>query len=541
MKVITTRVIFAMAVMGSLVLAARWFQSVSAASQPGWQVVRIAYRDRADLDRLASQLDVWEVQPESNTLVARISPAEYDELLSQGYSVTVDSFHSQQILAPPAYPCYRTVSQLYADEDLFASTYPTLTEIITIGASYEGHPLRVLKLTNRNHVVSGKPRFFLMANIHGREFITPEAAMQFVRLLLEGYGHDPDATWLLDWREIYALVTANPDGHAHNETDFIYWRKNANPENQGVCALDYQGDGYGTDLNRNSSFGWGGAGSSSYVCNQTYRGAAPMSDLETQVIQDYVASLFPDQRGPLTTDAAPLTTTGILISLHSYGNLVLWPWGYTYDAAPNSAQLAQLGQKLASYSHYNPQPASGLYLASGTTDDWSYGTLGIASYTFEMGDTFLPSCSDYDALIQPNLSALLYAARIARAPYQLSNGPDAVGPTINTVAGTGTLVSVAYLTATLTSPSRVISAAQAYVDTPPWAGGAPLSMSAVDGKFNQTTEVVGTALDTSGLTEGRHLVFVRGQDAAGNWGPASAAFLDLEPPHVAYLPLTAKP
>jgi carboxypeptidase T len=545
-KALSARVTLAMVLAASLVLAAQSLlasvsRSVNAQSQSGWQVVHILYRGRADLDRLASQLDVWEVQPESDTLVARVSPTEYDWLLSQGYSVTVDSLRSQQILDLPGYPCYRTVSQLYADEDVFASMYPTLTQIITLGVSYEGRPLRVLKLTNQAHVVSDKPRFFLMANIHGREFITPEAAMQFVRLLLEGYGHDPDATWLLDWREMDVLVTANPDGHTHNETNFVFWRKNANPENQGICTPDYQGDGYGTDLNRNSSFAWGSAGSSAEPCYQTYRGKSPASDLETQAIQDYVASLFPDQRGPLITDAAPLTTTGILISLHSYSNLVLWPWGYTDASAPNAAQLTQLGQKLASYNHYYAQPASGLYLASGTTDDWSYGTLGIASYTFEMGSEFLPSCSEYDALIQPNLDALLYAARVARAPYQLSDGPDAAAPTISVAVGTGALINMAYLTATITSPGHIISAAQAYVDAPPWAGGAPLSMSAIDGRFDQTTEVVGATLDTLHLTLTRHTVFVRGQDALGNWGPASATWLDLTPLHTVYLPLIARP
>jgi hypothetical protein len=350
-------------------------------------------------------------------------------------------------------------------------------------------------------------------------------------------------TWLLDWREIYVLVTANPDGHAHNEVDFSYWRKNANPDNQSVCVQDNQGNGYGTDLNRNSSFGWGGSGSSDSVCYQTYRGKSPASDLETQTIQDYVASLFPSQRGPLITDAAPLTTTGILVSLHSYGNLVLWPWGYTHTLAPNDARLRQLGIQLAGYNGYTPQPASGLYLASGTTDDWSYGTLGIASYTFEMGsdsDGFLPACDRYDVLIRPNLEALLYAAHAARAPYQLSDGPDAVAPTIKEVVGTGTLLNMAYLTATITSAHQVISAAQAYVDTPPWAGGKPLALFAADGTFDQTTEVVNTALDTTALSPGRHTVFVRGQDVTGNWGPVSAAFLDGMPRHAVYLPFVVR-
>lgn len=548
MKAGSWRVMMSAVALCSLILAARWFLasdpvSLDAQTQFGWQIVRIAYRDRADLDLLASQLDVWEVYPDTKSLVARVNPAEYNRLLSEGYSVVVDVSRRQASLSF-AGSCYRTVSQLYADEDAFASTYPTLTQVITIGTSYEGRPLRVLKLTNNNHAVSDKPRLFLMANIHGREFITPETAMQFARLLLESYGRDAEATWLLDWRQVYVLVTANPDGHAHNEVNFVYWRKNANPENQASCTQDYQGNGYGTDLNRNSSFGWGGSGSSGYPCNAVYRGAHPASDLETLAIQDYVASLFPDQRGPLITDAAPLTTTGILVSLHSYGNLVLWPWGHTSDPAPNDAPLRQLGMKLASYNSYIPQPASELYLASGTTDDWSYGTLGIASYTFEMGgalDDFLPACDRYDALIQPNLAALLHAARVARAPYQLSDGPDVVAPTITMALGTGVISNTAYLSATITAPSDVISAAQAFVDTPPWAGGKPLALSAADGTFDQATETVSAVLDISGLELGRHTIFVRGQDAIGNWGPVSTVFLDQEPSHWAYLPLTARP
>ena len=108
---------------------------------------------------------------------------------------------------------------------------------------------------------------------------------------------------------------------------------------------------------------------------------------------------------------------------------------------------------------------------------------------------------DYDALIQPNLNALLYAARVARAPYQLSDGPDAVAPTVSRPLALASLPT-RLITATITSASRVISAAQAFMDTPPWAGGTPLALSAADGAFDQATEVVNTALDTSAFEPG---------------------------------------
>ncbi len=528
MRRMRVSVIIAALALCGLALTVRWLAGDEAQAQPGWQIVYITYHDRTDLEQLAARLDIWEVHPEADFVVARVSAAEYDWLLSQGYPVTVNS--SPRAFSPADYECYRTVNQHYADQDAFASAYPALTQIITIGASYEGRPLRVIQLTNKNHAVPDKPRFFLIANVHGREFITPEAALQFVALLLNGYGHDADATWLLDWHEIHVLVSANPDGHARNEGTYTWWRKNAH---QNGCPSTY-----GTDLNRNHDFQWGGVGSSSDTCSEIYRGLSPASDWETQAIQNYTVGLFPDQRGSLITDTAPMTTTGVLISLHSYSNLVLWPWGFTYTPSPNDLQLEQLGRKLASYNGYTPRAAYGLYPTSGTTDDWSYGALGIASYTFEMGtaaDGFLPSCIRYNAIISPNLDALFYAARVARAPYQLSAGPDALTPTITL---DGAITRTARLTATIvTTASQVISAAEIYANTPPWAGGAPSIAFPADGAFDSSVETITATLSVSGY--GRHLIFARGQDTADNWGPVSAAFLDVPWPHNYYFPMVA--
>ncbi|HEX8492913.1 MAG TPA: M14 family zinc carboxypeptidase [Pyrinomonadaceae bacterium] len=117
----------------------------------------------------------------------------------------------------------------------------------------------------------------------------------------------------------------------------------------------------------------------------------------------------------------------MLISLHSYANLVMWPWGHTATAPPNGAELALIGPKFAGYNGYTPQQANQLYPSSGKTDEWAYGELGIPSYVFEVGigegecGGFMPpySCLDsgYEGSFWPrNLPTFLYAARIARAP-----------------------------------------------------------------------------------------------------------------------------
>ena len=65
-----------------------------------------------------------------------------------------------------------------------------------------------------------------------------------------------------------------------------------------------------------------------------------------------VTALVPDQRGPEMDDPAPDNTTGLFITLHSFGDLILWPWGHLAVDAPNKADLQAIGDKLATFNGY---------------------------------------------------------------------------------------------------------------------------------------------------------------------------------------------
>lgn len=494
------------------------------------RVVQIPFDSRAALALLASRIDIWEVTYTDTTagsgvLIAGITPADEAWLFAQGIA------YSPHVLAAPLpntiidYPCYRTVDELHTQLEAWAAAYPALTELRSIGDSYEGRPLLALRLTNEATGLN-KPVFFLMANIHGRELITPEVAMQFIARLLDGYSTDPDVTWVLDHQIVEVLVSANPDGHVKNEGGqrWAYWRKNTNPS-YGFCG----GTSYGVDLNRNSTWHWGGPGASSYSCDLTYRGPTAGSEVETQAVEDFLRDLYPDERPFDTTTPAPADKDGLFITLHSYSNLVLWPWGDSYMPAPNAPALARLGAKLATYTGYTAQQSSDLYTTSGATDDFAYGELGVAAYTFEIGspaDGFYPTCSRYEALVAPNLDALFYAAKVTRAPYLLPAGPDALA--LTTTAGVAGFAPVVTVTARIddsTNGNRPIAAAELYIDTPPWLEGAPYAMGPADGGFNQQIEQARGAIPVDALASGHHLIYVRGQDIDGAWGPVSSAFL----------------
>ncbi len=443
------------------------------------------------------------------------------------------------------YGGYRTVEELHEHAVNVTSYYPDITELVDYGDSYSklaggiytpggqfiaGYDLEAVRITNRA-VPGPKPVYVLMTGLHPREITTPEIGMRFLDYLTQYYGYDPDVTWIVDHHEIWYIPLANPDGHWYVELGTLppfssnpwLWRKNGNP----VGCNQWPGPGKGVDLNRNFADHWGGIGSSGQPCSETYRGAGEASEPEVYYLLDLVRQLIPDQRGPSDDDPAPDDTTGILIDVHTQGGYVLWPWGHTSAPPPNSTGLTDIGNKLASYNGYRAgQSYQTLYPTTGTSKGWVYTELGAPAYTIEMDSgTFLAQYSVLPRLWAEMKDLLFYAARTARAPYQLARGPDAKtawayvdGPYMYTYAEIDDRQN----------GGQNITAAEFYLDTPPWLPGAkPIAMDTVDGAFNSPYEpVYGWRLATD-IPVGRHLVYMRGRDAAGNWGPFSAQFLDI--------------
>lgn len=450
----------------------------------------------------------------------------------------------------PGFACYETVEETFAAAEAIVAARPTMASWIDVGDSWNktqgqaGYDLKVLKLTN-SAVAGDKPKLFVNSAIHAREYTTAPMVLAFARWLSDGYGTNPDATWIMDHHEVHLLLQTNPDGRKRAEAG-LSWRKNTN---SNYCS----GNSIGADLNRNFSYHWnttGGAGSSGNVCAETYRGPSAASEPEVQTVEAYLRSLWPDRRGPGLNDAAPADTSGIHLDMHSYSELVLWPWGTTANPAPNGPALQTLGRRFAWYNGYTPLQSIGLYPTDGTSDGASYGELGVAAFTFEMGTSFFQNCSVYNNTIKPdNLPALIYAAKVVRTPYVTPGGPDVLGVALPASVVPGT---VAALTAQVTDtrfnqgngsePIQAIAGADAYIGTPPWAPGATaIPLAAADGSFDSSTEGVTGSLPTAGLAVGRHLVYVVGRDASGTAGPVTAGFLTVATAPSITLALTKTP
>ena len=541
--------------------------SLTATNETGAQSTfyKVYFKKQAIAENIVISMNTVESKYEKGYVIVEIqNQQEYDRLLSLGLKIkqvpdpvapkteAIRDAREYQVEAIPGYPCYRTVEETFATAESIVATYPTLATWTDHGDSWEkvnglgGYDLKVLVLTN-SAITGPKPKIFMTGAVHAREYTTAELVTRLAEDLAANYGTDADATWMLDHHEVHIMLIANPDGRKQAEAGYS-WRKNTNTD---YCTIwpTYRG----ADLNRNFEFKWDCCGGSSdSECDSTYHGAYPASEPETQVIQAYITSQFPDQRGPNDSDPAPLDATGLYIDVHAHGRLVMWPWGWTPDPSPNATELQTLGRKFAYFNNHTPKQGYGLYPTDGTTTTYTYGEFGLASYTFELGTEFFEDCTYFEnSILEGNILALKYGIKVGRTPYMTPAGPEAVSPALDngstpTGVPAGTSVTLSaniddtrYNNSNGTEPTQNITAAEYYVDVPPWVTDpvpVPISMSATDGTFDSTVEAVNAAIDTTGWTEGQYILMVRGQDAAGNWGPFSAVFLyinntvDTDPP-----------
>lgn len=470
------------------------------------------------------------------------------------------------------FPCYRDlagIELLMIDLVTLGDSIPNLSvSLIDIGDSYlktqnvaQGHDIWALKITGNGVQARGmtteKGVLFAMMGIHPREYSPPELGARWAEALVNGYGNDAEITAMLDHTEIHLVLQSNPDVRHLEETEPLLRRKNLNPSSAGTQCGPAD---LGVDLNRNFPFMWGlRPGSSSFPCSAVFNGANPASEPEVEAIVDYASSLYPlaqrknDPEAQVNT-SYPETTTGIFLDIHSFGEVIIFPWGYVEQRNPNKEGMNALLRKYTTFNNYDfGGPNSDFfYPASGATDDWAYGTLGAMAMTFELGTEFYEGCSNFEQKIAPaNLPVLTYAAKVARLPYSLPKGPDVINvtvspPTISTSEGSVLVVTALASDSILSSGSfrtsrQTIASARLFVDTHPYdldvdgnaAEGIPMT-----GSFGSVTEPITATLTISQVLSGiympvvgRHSIFIQATDSDGYIGPVTAAYFDvaLEP------------
>jgi carboxypeptidase T len=350
----------------------------------------------------------------ANYVLIRALPVEVRAIEALGFRASSAGIRD----FPAADAGYHNYNETKALLDGAAANFPQLVQEFSIGKAFEGRDIWAVKISDNVATDEAEPEVLFDCLHHAREHLTVEMCLFIVRVLTTQYGTNPQITNLVNSREIYVVPMVNPDGGQYDIKDDFYhsWRKNRQPNPQAI----------GTDNNRNYSYKWGCCGGSSgNGASETYRGAAPLDSPESAALAAFVDSRVVGDRQQITSG----------ISFHTYGELVMWPYGYTFTDVPADMTqddhdvFVRLGTQMAASTCtpndgcYTPQQSSDLYITDGTTTDFLYGTYKIFSYTIEMypvgGAGFYPP----DEVIKPQtqrlLKSVLMLLSAADCPYRV--------------------------------------------------------------------------------------------------------------------------
>ncbi len=318
---------------------------------------------------------------------------------------------------------YYTLDEIESELDELAQDYPNLVaQKISIGQTLEGRDIWALKMSDNPNIDEDEAEVLYTGLHHAREPMSYMNLFYYMNWLVENYESDPVAKTILDHRELWFVPALNPDGLIYNQqiapNGGGMQRKNARETCNG--GVD------GVDLNRNYGYAWNcqgnyqgnqceTSGSSGDGCNETYRGTFAFSEPETQAMRNFVASHnFP-----------------VAFNYHSYSNLLLYPFGYTYNNPMSQDDLntfIEIGEELVSENNYYLGTGVDiLYPVNGEACDWMYGSEGIFAYTPEVGsssDGFWPATNRIIPLCEENLYANQYLALVAGSNYNLSLSVD---------------------------------------------------------------------------------------------------------------------
>ncbi|XP_049981699.1 carboxypeptidase B [Alexandromys fortis] len=293
----------------------------------------------------------------------------YEVLISNVRNTLEAQFDSNTRATGHSYTKYNKWETIEAWIQEVANDNPDLISRKTIGTTFEGRNIHLLKVGKAK---ANKPAIFMDCGFHAREWISPAFCQWFVKEAVRTYGQESQMTKLLDELDFYVLPVVNIDGYVYTWTKSRMWRKTRSTKAGSSCV--------GVDPNRNFNAGWCEVGASRSPCSDTYCGPAAESEKETKALADFI-------RQNLSSIKAYLT-------IHSYSQMMLYPYSYSYKLPSNNQELNALvkgaAKELASLygTKYTYGPgATTIYLAAGGSDDWAYDQGIRYSFTFELRDT----------------------------------------------------------------------------------------------------------------------------------------------------------
>jgi carboxypeptidase T len=287
-------------------------------------------------------------------------------------SIPLDAYH------------YHTYQEMTDELHALQANYSGIMSLSSIGKTYEGRDLWMVKLSDNVNQEEKEPGALFMGAHHGNEKPGYEVCLFFIQYMVEHYGNSstPEVREAMDRTQIYLIPMVNPDGV---EADS---RKNAAP-NHGPFGYSKTITSYGVNLNRNYGDPWYLAYmfpveySLPFILPDSsfnYRGPYPFSENETKAVKAFAES----------------HNISISISYHTYGQIILYPWMHTSKPTPDEPLFRSVGENMSAINHYTLYVKTKYLIPRyggtlGSSENWLYRERGVIAYTMELCNERAPT------------------------------------------------------------------------------------------------------------------------------------------------------
>ncbi|GGQ08086.1 hypothetical protein GCM10010187_25230 [Actinomadura coerulea] len=206
-----------LAVPAALALALTGLAAPSAASAPGpetaGQYVVTGPRtgqQRSQVARTGAAVNAVR----ADGLEVSALPSEVGAIRRLGFTVRPAPAQAADPTAAPstAATSYHTFAEMRQEVDSVVAAHPQIARQFVVGRSYQGRDIVGVKISDNVAADENEPEVLVIANIHARERLTAEQALDYIGQLTAGYGSNSRITNLVNTREIYVMPMVNPDG-----------------------------------------------------------------------------------------------------------------------------------------------------------------------------------------------------------------------------------------------------------------------------------------------------------------------------------------
>ena len=315
---------------------------------------------------------------------------------------------------------YFSLSDVLDNLDAMAISYPHLISVrkpISNFKTYQNNSIFWVRISDHPETDEAEPEILYTSLTHARELISVSQNMYYMWYLLENYAKDSLVRQIVDHTELYFVPVVNPDGLNYNiagydktEDEFNHYQRKNLRDNDNDGEFNPKFDG--VDLNRNFGYQWGydNEGSSPNEGSTSYRGPEPFSEPETKALEYFCNN----------------HDFKIALNYHSYGNWLIYPWGYEDVNTTDSIIFGHYAELLTKQNRfvYGRGLETVGYITNGDSDDWMYGDHGIYAMTPEVGDDedeFYPLRERIIPLCKSTLEMNLLSARLVNSLISIAD------------------------------------------------------------------------------------------------------------------------